>query len=256
MSGEVSRQEISGRDVCNEAYAALGDEDALAGAMRTPEEEGPRRLKTSPICARRARRHDLGEGREELLMKTSTPKVKIGHSDEFQVNAVKAIEDGLVTRGVGADFKKDGDTPYVEFDWRCLLLPQLVLVSLMLASVVSCSRAFWIKVDGRFQEDVRFVFYRFEGDVTPATLRVVEFVVQEQVPGELWRTVWELRGGRRLDSIEYGAPYEGLNEIVPAQPLRGDARYRALASELSWPNPKGHSATVFEFSADGFVISE
>jgi hypothetical protein len=117
-------------------------------------------------------------------------------------------------------------------------------------TLLSCSRTFTIKPEGNVHESIEFGFYRND---EPVELRVVEFVVQREAPDGSWSVVWELQGEEDLGSIEYGKEYEGLAIVVPPEPLQPKARYRALASELAWPNPKGHSAVAFSFDERGSV---
>lgn len=132
------------------------------------------------------------------------------------------------------------------------------LVAGLAAALVlaACSRTFRMEVTGTVGDGVRFTFYETEDDREPVRLNITEFVVQEQGSDGEWTIVWRLRGGHRLDSIEYGVRHDGLEEIVPPRPLRADARYRALAWDLTWPHPMGHSAIAFSFGQDGVVTAE
>jgi hypothetical protein len=117
--------------------------------------------------------------------------------------------------------------------------------------LLSCSRTFEIKPEGNARATVRFAFYRSD---EPAELRVVEFVVQREGSDGIWSVIWELQGKANLRGIEYGRAYEGLSIVVPPTPVLPGARYRALASELTWPNPKGHSAVTFSVDEHGDVV--
>jgi len=119
-----------------------------------------------------------------------------------------------------------------------------VAVLLIGLTLLSCSRTFTIKPEGNVHESIEFTFYRNDELVE---LRVVEFVVQREAPDGSWSVVWELQGEEDLSSVEYGQEYEGLAIVVPPEPLQPKSRYRALASELAWPNPKGHSAVAVSF---------
>jgi len=123
-----------------------------------------------------------------------------------------------------------------------------VAVLLIGLTLLSCSRTFTIKPEGNVHESIEFTFYRNDELVE---LRVVEFVVQREAPDGSWSVVWELQGEEDLSSVEYGQEYEGLAIVVPPEPLQPKSRYRALASELAWPNPKGHSAVAFSFDESG-----
>jgi hypothetical protein len=123
-----------------------------------------------------------------------------------------------------------------------------VAVLLIGLTLLSCSRTFTIKPEGNVHESIEFTFYRND---EPVELRVVEFVVQREAPDGSWSVVWELQGEEDLNSIEYGKEYEGLSIVVPPEPLQPKSRYRALASELAWPTPKGHSAVAFSFDESG-----
>ena len=85
-------------------------------------------------------------------------------------------------------------------------------------------------------------------------MNIVEFVVQREEPDGRWAVIWELRGEQRLSEIGYGEQYEGLTIVVPPASLSRGARYRALASELTWPSPEGHSAVAFSFDEGGNVV--
>ena len=127
----------------------------------------------------------------------------------------------------------------------------LVIALLLALPQAGCSRTFVIEVNGDGRGQVTFSFQGSEEDVGRVFLNIVEFVVQEQTPDGRWVATWELQGSQRLNSIDYGAKYDGLKEVSPAKPLSRGGRYRALASELSWPSPKGHSAVAFSIQTDG-----
>lgn len=132
-----------------------------------------------------------------------------------------------------------------------LRVRSIIFISLLALFQAGCSRTFVIAVNGSEGDSITFSFYEFDGDVERTTLNIVEFVVQEQAPDGRWIVSWELQGSRRLDSIDYGAEYDGLDEMAPAKPLSRGRRYRAFASELSWPSPKGQSAVAFSIAEDG-----
>jgi hypothetical protein len=124
----------------------------------------------------------------------------------------------------------------------------LVLIGLTL---LSCSRTCTIKPEGNVYESIRFSFYR---NHKPVELKIVEFVVQREDPAGRWSVVWELQGEEDLSAIKYAEQYHGLAIVVPPETLQPKTRYRALASELAWPSPKGHSAVAFSLDEDGNVV--
>lgn len=129
-----------------------------------------------------------------------------------------------------------------------------VVVLALALCTTSCSRSFFIKPQGEFGQPIVFQFYKSENDVQSSKFKIIEFVVQEQVDGSKWVTVWELSGEQSLHAIEYGNQYEYLDEVIVSKPLLRKANYRALASEITWPNPKGYSAVAFSFDENGKLV--
>ncbi len=127
------------------------------------------------------------------------------------------------------------------------------LCALAILFLTSCSRTFVVKPIGQFGKQITFQFYKTASDVDPSEFSIVEFVVQEQVDADKWITIWELAGDQSLDRVEYGKEYEGLDEVVAATPFSKDRQYRVLASEITWPNPKGYAGVSFSFQSDGTI---
>ncbi len=65
--------------------------------------------------------------------------------------------------------------------------------------------------------------------------------------------MWAVSGEADLESMEYGAAYEGLVVEIEAEALTSKASYRVSAKELEWPNPIGYSSARFDVDERGAV---
>ena len=116
---------------------------------------------------------------------------------------------------------------------------------------------------GNLIEGVVFSFYEHETGENgePVDLWVTELTVWELEPDKLREPraiVWQIRGGQRLRSIEYGAEYIGLEELVPAQRLRSGARYEVRVQDSgNWLSTiPGSGMDVFGVDEGGQVTPD
>ena len=130
----------------------------------------------------------------------------------------------------------------------------LVFLAAFLSLLVGCSKTFIVKPSGNFSDSVRFDFYESKDARETTKFGVVEFVVQKEVDGGEWVTIWELRGKQSLSFIEYGSKYDDLNEVVSPDSLEKNVNYRVLVAEVSFSGPKGYSGSEFYFKESGEIV--
>jgi hypothetical protein len=75
---------------------------------------------------------------------------------------------------------------------------------------------------------VVFTFSAERSAASATAVTLVELAVEERGDDSLWRSVWEVRGPLRVESICYGEG-RGLNEAMPAKPLVAGRVYRVIA---------------------------
>jgi hypothetical protein len=124
---------------------------------------------------------------------------------------------------------------------------------LLLFVQAGCSEAhpYVIKPTGRLDQSVIFQFVEPSQNGKPVGVNVSWLSVQE-LTGDRWVQVWELRGSRRVESITYGEPLDGLPESGPEKRLMPDSKYR-LSVDGGWVNGTGQVMVWFAFDPNGAV---
>jgi hypothetical protein len=135
---------------------------------------------------------------------------------------------------------------------RCLFAISILMVAL---GITSCVYSVFIRATGNLGQTITFKFFKSIDDERSSTFDIVGFTVQEQSADARWVAIWHLNGQASLSEIEYGKTYKGLDEVVPAKPLKQKVRYRVLVSGTTWPKPGlGQAGIDFFFDADGKLI--
>jgi hypothetical protein len=129
----------------------------------------------------------------------------------------------------------------------------LALVGVCLAA---CTVSFVMRPEGRLGDVITFHFQKSLTDAEPTQLRVVKFLVEEQVSSAQWSAVWELQGSQSLSELAYGVRYPGLKETAEAKPFSREVRYRAIAIIQPRVGATGYSAVYFSFDESGLVVAE
>lgn len=122
----------------------------------------------------------------------------------------------------------------------------LLLLATLCNALSGCSRAIFVKAEGRFGQAVYFRLYDFTR-TTLVTHNVVQVIVQEQNAQHGWDIVWALQGKQSTQEVQYGQKYEGLKETVPAKPLSLNKTYRVLVTDRPRFDPVGYGDATFTF---------
>ena len=133
------------------------------------------------------------------------------------------------------------------------LLVFLLRLATLYSALLGCSRAIFVKAEGRYDEAVYFRLY----DPTRTTLithNIVQVLVQEQNAEHGWDIVWALEGERSTAEVQYGRTYEGLKETVRAKPLSLNKTYRVHVTDRPRFDPIGYGDVAFTFQENGEIV--
>ena len=134
---------------------------------------------------------------------------------------------------------------------------KLYLLLISIFSLTACVENFFIIAEGQINQEIVFRFYKLDEmkpTAAPYKVKGVNYIsVDEYIDGKEWKKVWELRGESKdsIDHILYGYNYSGLKEVVSADTLKMDAKYRIFVSK---PGVNGGGAFYFDHEGKTVVI--
>ncbi|UVT16493.1 MAG: hypothetical protein H8K04_02700 [Nitrospira sp.] len=122
-------------------------------------------------------------------------------------------------------------------------------------TVTSCIYPAFTKATGSLNQMITFRFFQSPDDEKPSKFDILDVTLQERSIDAQWVTIWDLNGKACLSEVVYGSKYQGLNEIIPAKPLKQHGKYRLLISGTTWPKPGlGEAGIDFFFDEEGKLI--
>ncbi|HQR16203.1 MAG TPA: hypothetical protein PLZ37_16715 [Nitrospira sp.] len=126
----------------------------------------------------------------------------------------------------------------------------LVSIATFLGALSSCSRAFIVKAEGKYDGAIYFRFFDI-GAATRTKHNVTELIVQQRIGNNQWDPAWSLNGERSIDEVEYGKNYDGLNETTPARALLMKGEYRVHVKDRPRFDSPRYGYVQFTFNETG-----